>query len=185
VCVSRVTLCGLVCVGVTTDSTHVGERDQTGDAQDCHAPHIGVYVCGTFGVDRLRHQHRRSHTIYDRNSSHICLTHSHCRAMQTCTHARTKSNVRTSYIHNASATSSSASCRDACNVCPSCHRNSVDRSNARGRISNRTTFAHWLRRKGRSLPQNEQSVTHDPSLSLSRARLTIFPLIRMHKYIKS
>jgi hypothetical protein len=43
-----------------------------------------------------------------------------------------------------------ASSRDACAVCPSCHRNSLVRRKTRGRSSHRTTFAHWLSRSGRS-----------------------------------
>jgi hypothetical protein len=43
-----------------------------------------------------------------------------------------------------------ASASSACAVCPSCHRNSVVRRNIRGRISHRTTFAHWLSSIGRS-----------------------------------
>ena len=35
-------------------------------------------------------------------------------------------------------------------VWPSCQRNSVVLRNTRGRISQRTTFAHWLSNKGRS-----------------------------------
>ena len=46
--------------------------------------------------------------------------------------------------------SSTASSRVACAVWPSCHRNSAVRRNRRVRISQRTTFAHWLHKIGRS-----------------------------------
>jgi hypothetical protein len=47
-------------------------------------------------------------------------------------------------------TSSRASASVACAVCPSCHKNSAVRRNRRVRISQRTTFAHWLISSGRS-----------------------------------
>ena len=46
--------------------------------------------------------------------------------------------------------SSRASSLVACAVCPSCHKNSAVRRNRRVRISQRSTFAHWLQRIGRS-----------------------------------
>src|SRR5207248_129064 len=55
-------------------------------------------------------------------------------------------------------TSSRASSSVRCAVCPSCQRNSVVRRNRRVRISQRTTFAHWLMRIGRS----RQDWTHFP-----------------------
>ena len=36
-------------------------------------------------------------------------------------------------------------------MCPSCHRNSADRSRGLVLISHRTTFAHWFSFRGRSL----------------------------------
>ena len=53
----------------------------------------------------------------------------------------------TSSIWRVSATASSAV---AWAVWPSCHRNSAVRRNSRVRISQRTTFAHWLMSSGRS-----------------------------------
>src|SRR3954451_23475230 len=46
--------------------------------------------------------------------------------------------------------SASASFSVSCAVCPSCHRNSVVRRNGRVTFSQRTMFAHWLMRTGRS-----------------------------------
>ena len=43
-----------------------------------------------------------------------------------------------------------ASASVSCAVCPSCQRNSVVRRNGRVTFSQRTTFAHWLMRIGRS-----------------------------------
>src|SRR6266511_2125623 len=46
--------------------------------------------------------------------------------------------------------SSCASSAVSCAVCPSCQRNSVVRRNGRVTFYQRTTFAHWLMRIGRS-----------------------------------
>ena len=54
------------------------------------------------------------------------------------------------YRPSASIVSRIASASSACAVCPSCHRNSVVRRNIRGRISQRTTLAHWFSSMGRS-----------------------------------
>ena len=45
----------------------------------------------------------------------------------------------------------SASTADSCAVWPSCHKNSVVRKKSLVLISQRTTLAHWLINKGRSL----------------------------------
>ena len=59
---------------------------------------------------------------------------------------------RATFAYRSSAVSVSriASASSACAVCPSCQRNSVVRRNIRGRISQRTTLAHWFSSIGRS-----------------------------------
>ena len=66
------------------------------------------------------------------------------------TGSASQSRAKVSYTRRISIVSSRASFSVSCAVWPSCQRNSAVRRKTRGRISHRTTFAHWLIKIGRS-----------------------------------
>ncbi len=59
--------------------------------------------------------------------------------------------AKSAYTPTIFVASAIASCSVECAVWPSCQRNSAVRRKRRVRISQRTTFAHWLHIMGRSL----------------------------------
>src|SRR5258708_6007429 len=68
--------------------------------------------------------------------------------------------------------SSSASASPACAVWPSCHRNSVVLRNIRGLSSQRTTFDHWFRSRGRSREEEIHPAIVPPTMVSDGGRTT-------------